>query len=140
MQAWQKAWREGIVQQLPTDGLHALREGLQNDDGFLIQGKATEPALSPYADGACHGCDPIAYCFFKTDSDSNLRSVERAWARVVGEAAKALGDEFAVRCFHSFWDDSPREEAIEKLLAEVELELDIRKPFPLHRRPRPVPA
>ena len=126
---WKFLFGHGIAPHLPTAGLEALRAALVNNDPRLIAGATTSPPpLNCVKDWPVEGACPIGYCFaFATDTPKTVGEVEEHFARVCGEADKALGETAACRWLLNWWDSTPREVTRPLLLAEVEVELSRRR-------------
>ncbi len=124
METWRKVWREGLVPQLSTVGLVALRNGLRNDDVHLIQGATTCPPPLPCVQNwAVEGACVLGYCGWRGDGLETIAEVEEFFARACFETDQVLGEPAACRWFLNWYDDTPRDEMRRLLLDEVELTL-----------------
>ncbi len=119
MESWRACWRRGIVPQLSTRGLEALRKGLIDDDPKLLQGATTSPPpLQCVQDWPCEGACPLGYTAMQTGAVT-VRQVEEAFSRCCFEAELLMGKVAVSRHFSNWWDDTPRQTARAELLAEV---------------------
>jgi hypothetical protein len=124
MESWRKVWREGVVHQISTNGLKALGRALAEDDGSLMQEATTSPPpLQCMQDCPVEGACLVAYGAWQGDGKETVGEVEEAFAKVCFEADLKLGEPAAIRWLLNWWDDSPREEALALMLAEVVREL-----------------
>jgi hypothetical protein len=120
MEAWRKVWREGVVPQLSTAGLEALRLGLTTDDARLLQGATTTPPpLQSVQDWAVEAACAVGFCGWQGDGMETVAEVEEFFARVCFEADQALGEPAACRWFLNWFDETPRDEMRRQLLGEV---------------------
>ncbi len=149
MDTWRKVWRNGFVPVLSSFGLVQLREALEYDDLRLVQGATTSPPpLLCVQDWPVEACCALGYCGWQGDGLTTVGEVEEFFARCCFEADERLGEPAACRWFLNWFDDTPREEMLRALLAEVELALDERIPRalpameyrPARRTPTPVAA
>jgi len=120
MESWRKVWRDGLAPHLSTAGLEALRRALLADDGRLVQGATTvPPPLMCVQDWPVEAACVLGYCGWKGDGLETVGEVEEYFARMCFEADKALGEPAACRWFLNWFDETPRSEARQELLAEV---------------------
>jgi hypothetical protein len=127
MQSWRTVWRKGFLPNLPTTGLRALREALQNDDPRLTQGSTTTPPpLLCVQDWLVEAACALGFCGWQGEDLATVGEVEEFFARVCFEADQRLGEPAACRWFLNWFDDSPRDEMRRELLAEVERALAAR--------------
>ncbi len=120
MESWRKVWREGLVPQLPTQGLEALRQALIHDDPRLVQGATTSPPpLQCVQDWPLEGACAIGFCAWQGERLNTVGEVEEFFARVCFEVDQVLGEPAACRWFLNWFDDTPRDEMRRLLLAEV---------------------
>lgn len=107
MQMWREVLRRGIVPQLSTAGLQALRKALASDDSRLVQEQTTRPPpLQSVLDWPCEAACPIAFAGWQGDGIETVGEVEEYFARVCHEA-----------------DDTERDEMRRELLSEIDLAL-----------------
>jgi hypothetical protein len=123
MESWRRVWR-AAAPLLPTRGLEALRTALLRDDPALIQGATTSPppcyALEKFpVEAACL----LGYCGWKGDDLKTVGETEEFFARTCFATDERLEEPAGVRWLLNWWDESPREEVLPKLLAEVNREL-----------------
>jgi hypothetical protein len=120
MESWRKVWREGLVNQISTSGLKALRRALLNDDARLLQGATTSPPpLQCVQDWPVEAACGLGYCGWQGDGLQTVAEVEEFFARTCFEADQRLGEPAACRWFLNWFDETPREEMRQQLLAEV---------------------
>ena len=120
METWRKVWREGLAPHLSTAGLEALRQALIQNDSRLLQGATTSPPpLQSLQDWPVEGACVLGYCGWQGDGLETVGEVEEFFAQLCFEADLALGEPAASRWFLNWFDDTPREEVRNLLLAEV---------------------
>jgi hypothetical protein len=120
MESWRKVWRDGLAPHLSTAGLEALRRALLADDSRLVQGATTvPPPLMCVQDWPVEAACVLGYCGWQGDGLETVGEVEEYFARMCFEADKALGEPTACRWFLNWFDECPRAEARQDLLAEV---------------------
>jgi hypothetical protein len=128
MDSWRKVWREGFAPQLSDGGLEALKWALANDDPRLLQGATTTPPpLQCVQDWPVEAACVLGFCGWQGDGLESVAEVEEFFARLCFEADRALGEPAACRWFLNWYDDTPREQMCEELLAEVERTLALRR-------------
>lgn len=121
MESWRKVWREGLVPQLSTAGLDALRRGLRQDDPRLLQGATTSPPpLQCVSEWPVEGACALGYCGWQGDGLETVAEVEEFFARMCAEADQRLGEPAACRWFLNWFDATPRDAMRRQLLAEVQ--------------------
>src|SRR5437763_1066796 len=124
MESWRKVWRDGLAPHLSTPGLEALRRALIGDDLRLLQGATTTPPpLQSVQDWPVEAACVLGYCGWQGDGLETVAEVEEFFARTCFEADQALGEPAACRWFLNWFDETPREEVLRELLAEVNREL-----------------
>ncbi len=130
-EAWKEVFHRGIVPQLPTKGLLALRKALMEDDPRLCQGATTSPPpLQCVQDWDVEAACFIGFCGWQAEDDpseATVADVEEFFARVCFECDQVLGEPAAVRWFLNWADETPRVEVRRSLLPEVELALTQRE-------------
>lgn len=138
MESWRKVWREGFAPVLSTSGLLALRVGLTTDDTRLTQGSTTTPPpLMCVQDWPVEAACALGFCGWQGDGLGTVGEVEEFFARLCFEADTRLGEPAACRWFLNWFDDTPRAEMRQLLLAEVERTLAERfVPEPMVARKR----
>lgn len=128
MESWQKVWREGVAPQLSTEGLEALQGALKNDDPRLLQGATTTPPpLQCVEDWPVEAACALGFCGWQGEGLETVAEVEEFFARTCFEIDQRLGEPAACRWFLNWFDDTPRDEMRECLLAEVNAELARRR-------------
>ncbi len=134
-EAWRCVWRDGIVPQLSTRALSELRQALLSDDPRLQQGATTTPPpLLKVQDWPVEAACAIGYCGWQGEGLETVGQVEEFFARVCAAADARLGEPAAVRHFLNWYDDTPRTQMRQELLAEVERALAQRQAVPARRR------
>jgi hypothetical protein len=99
----------------------ALRQALESDDRRLIQGVTTEPPpLQAVLDWPVEKACAVCFGIWQGDGDFHtVGQVETAFARVCHEADQAFGEPAACRYFLNWFDQTPRDQMRQELLAEV---------------------
>src|SRR5262245_62461067 len=129
MESWRKVWREGVVPLLSTESLNALWRGLVNDDARLIQGATTTPPpLQCVQDWPVEAACGIGYCGWQGEGLETVAEVEEFFAKMCFEIDRNLGEPAGCRWFLNWFDETPRDEMREQLLAEVNRALALRQP------------
>jgi hypothetical protein len=128
MESWRKVWREGVAPLLSTSGLEALQAALKNDDTRLLQGSTTTPPpLQCVQDWPVEAACALGFCGWQGDGLETVAEVEEFFARTCFEIDQRLGEPAACRWFLNWFDETPREEMREQLLAEVQRALAQRR-------------
>lgn len=132
MESWRKVWREGLAPLLSTEGLEALGRALVTDDPRLLQGVTTTPAMLDCAldreqDVLVEGACPVGYAGWICDGLETVAEVEEFFAQMCFAIDQRLGEPAACRWFLNWFDETPRNEMRQQLLAEVNLALEERK-------------
>jgi hypothetical protein len=111
-----------------VEGLVALRQALVTDDGRLLQGATTTPPpLACVQDWPVEGACALGYCGWVGDGLETVAEVEEFFARMCFEIDQRLGEPAGCRWFLNWFDETPRDEMRELLLAEVERALKLRQ-------------
>jgi hypothetical protein len=120
MESWRKVWREGVSPLLSTASLEALGQALTSDDARLIQGATTTPPpLQCVQDWPVEAACALGFCGWQGDGLETVAEVEEFFARMCFEIDQRLGEPAACRWFLNWFDETPRDEMRELLLAEV---------------------
>jgi len=128
MESWRKVWQEGVAPLLSTTSLEALRQALTNDDARLIQGATTTPPpLQCVQDWPVEAACALGFCGWQGDGLETVAEVEEFFARMCFEIDQRLGEPAACRWFLNWFDETPRDEMRELLLAEVHRSLAQRR-------------
>ena len=128
MESWRKVWREGLAPLLSTQGLEALRQALVTDDARLLQGATTTPPpLSCVQDWPVEGACALGYCGWQGDGLETVAEVEEFFARMCFEIDQRLGEPAGCRWFLNWFDETPRAQMRQLLLAEVKRALALRR-------------
>ena len=129
MESWRKVWREGLVPLLSTESLGALAKALETDDPRLMQGSTTTPPpLMCVQDWPVESASALGYCGWQGDGLETVGEVEEFFARMCFEIDQRLGEPAGCRWFLNWFDETPRDEMREQLLAEVNRALALRQP------------
>ncbi|HEY7329013.1 MAG TPA: hypothetical protein VH592_15325 [Gemmataceae bacterium] len=128
MESWRKVWREGVAPLLSTTGLEALQSALKNDDARLLQGSTTTPPpLQCVQDWPVEAACALGFCGWQGDGLETVAEVEEFFARTCFEIDQRLGEPAACRWFLNWFDETPRDQMREQLLAEVQRALAQRR-------------
>jgi hypothetical protein len=128
MESWRKVWREGLAPLISTQGLEVLRAALANDDGRLLQGATTTPPpLQCVQDWPVEAACALGFCGWQGEGLETVAEVEEYFARLCFEVDQRLGEPAACRWFLNWFDETPREEMRQLLLAEVQRTLAQRR-------------
>jgi hypothetical protein len=120
MESWRKVWRDGLVPQISTPGLEALRRALLTNDARLLQSATTSPPpLQCVQDWPVEGACALGYCGWQGDGLETIGEVEEFFARSCFECDQRLGEPAGCRWFLNWFDETPRDEMRRQLLAEV---------------------
>lgn len=124
---WKVVLQDGFFPSLPTLGLEALRDGLEQNDPGLIQGATVSPpALHCVRDWPAEGACLIGYPFWKTGAET-VSSVEHAFTLACQAVDERLEETASCRFLLNAFDDWPRDEMIRNLLPVMLQELERRK-------------
>src|SRR5262245_36250896 len=124
MESWKHVWRKGVGPLLSTESLEALREALVDDDPHLLQGATTSPPpLQCVQDWPVDAAWALGDCDRRGDGRATVAEVEEFCARMCFETDQRMGEPAACRWFLNWFDDTPRAEMRQFLLAEVQREL-----------------
>lgn len=117
MEAWRKAWREGVAPQLTIDELRFLHHGICSKDRRLING-VTAIYDTDYRrrDAPCGGACLLGYVEFHRNADATADDVCETFNDVVATANERLGDGDNIQYLIDFWDDDDNAER-QKLMA-----------------------
>ncbi len=128
MESWRKVWREGLAPLLSVAGLEALRAALVQDDQRLQQGATTTPPpLACVQDWPVEGACAVGFCGWQGEGLETVGEVEEFFARMCFEIDQRLGEPAGCRWFLNWFDETPRDEMRQQLLAEVNRSLAQRK-------------
>lgn len=124
LEKWQEVWRKGFAPFMPTEGLKALSDALAENDPQLISGSTTLPPPSEnWAHYPIEAACAIGYIGWKGKDLQTIGECEEWFANMCFECNRVLGEPSACRWFLNWFDETPREEMIPKLLTEVNAEL-----------------
>ena len=124
MESWRKVWREGVSPQLSSRALEALEHALETDDPTLLQGATTSPPpLQCVIDWPAEAACMLGYCGWKGEDLETVGEVEEYFARICFASDTAMKEPAAVRWLINWFDDTPRDEMRQLLLAEVRLSM-----------------
>ena len=120
MESWRKVWREGVAPLLSTAALEALRKALACDDARLLQGATTTPPpLQCVQDWPVEAACALGFCGWQGEGLETVAEVEEFFARMCFEIDQRLGEPAGCRWFLNWFDETPRDEMRQLLLAEV---------------------
>jgi hypothetical protein len=120
MESWRKVWREGVAPLVSTAALEALQRALSDDDARLLQGSTTTPPpLQCVQDWPVEAACALGFCGWQGEGLETVAEVEEFFARMCFEIDQRLGEPAACRWFLNWFDETPRDEMREALLAEV---------------------
>lgn len=124
---WQTCWRTGFAPHLSTRGLLRLWVALASDSPDLLQGATTTPPpLQAVATWPAEQTCPVGTCGLG-DGLETVEQIHDYFGRICNQANATLQQAGACRYFLNWYDQSPREEVVPLLLAEVEAELRKRR-------------
>lgn len=122
MEAWKSIWRKAIYELSDDVGLIALRTILASDSSQIIQGATTQPPpLQAVADWPVEASDALTFLFWKGEEGVTVGQAEEAFAIACFKIDQIMGEPAACRHFLNWYDETPRQEMIEKLLTEIDL-------------------
>ena len=120
MESWRNVWRRGVAPLLSMESLEALRLALVHDDPRLLQGATTTPPpLQCVQDWPVEAACALGYCGWQGEGLESVAEVEEYFARSCFECDQLLGEPAACRWFLNWFDETPRDEMRQLLLAEV---------------------
>lgn len=124
MEAWRKAWRDGIAPLLSVRALEVLALALESDDSRLIQGTTTSPPpLQCTQDWPVEAACALGFCGWQAEGCSTVAKAEEFFAMKCFEADQRMREPAGCRWFLNWFDETPREEMRRELLPEVRLAL-----------------
>jgi hypothetical protein len=131
MESWRKVWQDGVAPLLSTKSLEVLRRALMTDDNRLMQGATTTPPpLQCVQDWPVESACALGYCGWQGEGLETVGEVEEFFARMCFEIDQRLGEPAACRWFLNWFDETPREQMRQELLAEVNQTLSQRLASP----------
>lgn len=108
MENWRKVWREGLVPELSSRALEALRHALARDDARLIQhSTCTPPPSEIFQDEEVEGACALGFCAWQGDGFDTVGQVEAFFIQICTAADEALGEPAACRYFLNWFDEAP---------------------------------
>lgn len=120
MEPWRRVWREGLAGKISRAGLEALRDALIDNDDRLLQRATTRPSfLHLNQDRPVEGACGLAWCGWQGDGLRTVAEVAEFFDRVCFEADTDLGEQAACCQFLNWFDETPRDQMRDELLAEV---------------------
>jgi len=129
MELWRKVWRNGLVPQLSTNELLALKHGLETDDPKLVQGITTSPpAIDIFATSQVEFCCGLTYSSWKGENKTTVAEADARYTQLCQNTDELLGEPGVSRFFLNWFDETPRVEMRRQLLTEVVIALSNRKP------------
>ena len=119
MQTWRKVWRDGFAPLMDVKKLEALKSALEQDDPRLVQKATTNPPpLEHMLDRKCEGACAISFCGWSEGLET-VGEVEEFFANTCFAADERMGEPGVCRYFLNWFDETPREQMRQELLAEV---------------------
>lgn len=120
MKAWRKFWREGLSPLLGTSALHSLAAALERDDPRLMQNGTTWPPASDVTSlEAVQAACAIGWCAWHDEGLQTVGAVDHRFQQLCQAADERLGERAACRFFLNWFDETPRAEMRQQLLAET---------------------
>ncbi len=120
MESWRKVWRDGVEPLLSLGSLEALRNGLANDDPRLLQGATTTPPpLQCVQEWPVEAACVLGYWRLggrRPGDGGGGRGILRPGCSF--EVDQRLGEPAGCRWFLNWYDETPRDEMRQLLLAE----------------------
>jgi hypothetical protein len=127
MEKWRRVWREGFVPQLSTTSLQSLQQALTEDDPRLLQGTTCyPPLLDELKDEAVQAVCALGFCGWQGEGLNHVGEIDAFFQKLCDAADLNFTDPAACRFFLNWYDDTPRDEMRQELLAEVTLALEQR--------------
>lgn len=123
-------WHRGIAKAMTLRELEALRRGLRDDDGRLVQGSTYRPSLDearPDALPVC-GC-AIVYAAWQgcdNPAEATIEQVDRRFVEIIHEAERIASAMNEARWFLTWFDYYMRRDVFAGLLREVEIAIAAR--------------
>jgi hypothetical protein len=137
IEKWRDCWRRGVVPNLTTGNLLALRKALDADDPRLIQGATTLPpplqCLQDWnVEAACAfslpgACDMGGFRDEFGDDAATVAETEEFFAQLCFKVDQTMGECAGCRWFLNWFDDTPRQEMRALLSEEINLALEGRE-------------
>lgn len=123
---WKALW-QAALRLLPTKGIEALREAMENDSPELIQGNTTNPPpLKGCMDWPVESACLLGYCGWKGNNLKTVAEVEEYFGKICFEIDNEFDEPAACRYLLNMFDDAPRPEMIILLLPDLKTELERR--------------
>jgi len=123
MELWRTIWRTGFLPQFSDEQLLRLKTALETDDLRLVQRKTTDPPpLQCMQDIPVEAVCLIGFCGW-TEERRLVGNVETYVSQTCFEADQLTGELMGSKYFLNFWDDTPRGEAFQIMLEEIEFNL-----------------
>ena len=112
MKRWQKLWVEGILPQFSEEAKARLKKALEEDSPTLISkgiALSADGKLDPYS--VAGGCCPVAFC--RWEPGMTVADTQSAFMVTPNKSYRLSRDG---QGFLTWWDLTPRKEAIQELL------------------------
>lgn len=133
-ESWRLVWRQGFAPVLSTEGLTALKNGLEGDDQRIKQGSTTTPPpMMCVQDWPVEASCCLGFVGWQGDGLTTVGEVEEFFARACFKADQRLGEPAACRWFINWFDDTPRDQMRRELISEIALVLSQRGPPEVER-------
>jgi hypothetical protein len=124
MESWRSVWRNGFIPGLKRNHLEVIRDGLKSDDTRITQGSTTmPPPLMCVQDWPVEAACILGFCGWQAEGAKTVGEVEEFFAKACFDADQRLEEPAACRFFLDWYDNTPRDQMRQELLAEVELAL-----------------
>ena len=121
MNTWQRVWRVGIAPLLSPTALSALAAALRSDDPRLVQGATTDPMpIAIFASLPVEGACAVSFGLWQGHGLDRVGTLHQAFRRLCRSADDLLDESLATTAFINWFDETPRDEMRQLLLAEIE--------------------
>lgn len=116
MDLWEKVLRDGFLPAMSRPAVESLLEACRTDDPRLTQGSTTTPPpLMCVQNEQCQGACAVGFGGWQGEGHETVGDVEEYFARLCYECDKNIGEQAACRHFLTWFDDTPRAEALANL-------------------------
>lgn len=115
---WQRVLRQGLLPQWSRSQVEHLLDKVQSDSPMLLQGKTVEP----FPTAACNDWPAEAACPIATTGWMFMETtgeVEEYFAMCAARCDELCGEPASIRHFLNWFDEAPRQEALEGLAKEL---------------------
>lgn len=128
MESWKIVLRNGLFKILTKEQLLVGLEALKTDSPLLTQGSTTTPPpLMCVQDWPVEAACFLGFCGWKNPINplETVGQVEEFFAKCCFEMDQRLGEPAACRWFLNWFDETPRNQMREALIAEIEEHLSM---------------